>query len=133
MIRLLARLVISILADAVGLAAAAIILDGFSISGVAFVSAVLIFALSTTLLGPFIAKVAMTQANYLMGGIALVTTLVGLLITNIFSTGIRIQGLSSWILATLIVWIFAMIGNIILPLIIFRKTLAKNRENPAAN
>lgn len=129
MIRLLARLIISLLADAVGLAAAAVILDGFSINGVAFLMAVVIFALSTTLLGPFIAKVAVRHASYLMGGIALVTTLVGLILTNIFSDGISIQGLSTWILATLMVWIFVVLGNIILPLILFRKTLQKVREN----
>ncbi len=129
MIRLLARLIISLLADAVGLAAAAVILDGFSINGVAFLMAVVIFALSTTLLGPFIAKLALRHASYLMGGIALVTTLVGLILTNIFSDGISIQGLSTWILATLMVWIFVVLGNIILPLILFRKTLQKVREN----
>ena len=129
MIRLLARFTLSLLSDAVGLAAAAVILDGFSIHGIAFVMAVLIFALSTTLLGPFIAKVALQHASYLMGGIALVTTLVGLILTNIFSDGISIQGFSTWIIATFMVWIFVVLGNIILPLIIFRKTMQKIRED----
>lgn len=129
MIRLLARFTLSLLSDAVGLAAAAVILDGFSIHGIAFVTAVLIFALSTTLLGPFIAKVALRHASYLMGGIALVTTLAGLILTNIFSDGISIRGLSTWIMATFMVWIFVVLGNIILPLIIFRKTMQKVRED----
>lgn len=115
----------NILSNAVGLAAAAIILDGFSINGTAFVVAVLIFSLSTALLGPFIAKVALQSASYLMGGIALISTLVGLIITNLLSSGISINGLSTWILATLVVWIFAIIGNLLLPLIIFKKTLEK--------
>lgn len=129
MIRFFAKLLISILSDAIGLLAAAIILDGFSIDGVAFVMAVLIFAVSTTVLGPFIAKLAIRNASYLMGGIALITVLVGLILTTIFSNGITINGLSTWILAMLIVWIFAIIGNVILPLLIFKKTLQRVHED----
>lgn len=128
MIRLLARLILSILSDAIGLAAAAIILEGFTINGVAFIVAVLIFSVSTTVLGPFIAKIAVKNASYLMGGIALITTFVGLVITNLISSGISIQGLSTWFLATFIIWIFAIIGHILLPLIIFRKTLQKAKS-----
>lgn len=129
MIRLLARLILSLLADAVGLAATAIILDGFSINGVGFIMAVLIFAVTTTLLGPFIAKLALRHAPYLMGGIALVTTLVGLIITSLVTSGIIIEGLSTWILATLMVWIFAVIGNVLLPLLLFKKTLQKKQPS----
>ncbi len=126
MIRLLARLTLSVLSNALGLLMASIFVDGFTIDGVSFVIAVAIFSLATTILGPLIMKIALKNASYLMGGIALVTTFVGLLITDLVTDGISINGLSAWIISTLIVWIFTVIGSVLLPLILFKKTLAKD-------
>lgn len=133
MILLLARLVLNVLANAVGLIAAAVLLEGFSISGTAFVIAVAIFSITTTVLGPLIIKIALTNAPFLVGGIALVTTLVGLIVTNLVSDGISITGLNTWIIATLVVWIFAIIGNLLLPLIIFRKTFQQRKAKATVN
>lgn len=130
MLRLLAKLALNFLANALGLLAAAILLDSFSIDGVSFVIAVLIFSLSTAILGPLILKIALTNASYLVGGIALVTTLVGLFITNLVSSGISISGLNTWFLATLTVWVFSIIGNLFLPLVIFKKLLNKTNSPP---
>lgn len=128
MIRLLARLVLSLLANTIGLLAALFILDGFSIEATSFIIAVLIFSIVTTVLGPFIAKVALTSAPYLMGGIALVTTLAGLIITALVTDAFVIEGLSTWVLATLIIWIFSIIGSVLLPLVLFKKTLSKHKK-----
>ncbi len=128
MIRLLARLIISTIANAIGLIAAAIILDSFSINGLSFVVAVIIFSISTLILSPFVQKTAEQNASYLVGGIALITTLIGLMITNIFTDGISITGLNTWVFATLIVWIFSVIGSVVLPVFIFKKTLNKVRS-----
>lgn len=129
MIRLLARITLSILSNAFGLFMASVFVDGFSIDGISFVIAVAIFSLATLILGPLIMKIALQNANYLMGGIALVTTFVGLVITDIVSDGISINGLSSWIIATLVVWVFSVIGSVLLPMILFKKTLAKDKNN----
>jgi uncharacterized membrane protein YvlD (DUF360 family) len=107
---------------------ASIFVDGFTIDGVSFVIAVAIFSLATTILGPLIMKIALKNASYLMGGIALVTTFVGLLITDLVTDGISINGLSAWIISTLIVWIFTVIGSVLLPLVLFKKTLAKDNK-----
>ncbi len=129
MIILIARLILSLLANAVGLFVTSLLVEGFSINGVEFVSAVLIFSVATTILGPLIMKISLTHANFLVGGISLITILIGLIITNIVSDGIEIEGLSNWIVASLLVWIFSIIGNLLLPLIIFKKTLKKHKEN----
>lgn len=128
MLLLLARLVLSLLANAVGLLAAAYFLDGFSIDTLSFVSVVVILSLVITILSPLITKIAFTSAPYLMGGIALISTLVGLIITNILSDGLTITGLSTWILASLIIWVFSIIASVILPLFIFKKTLKARKE-----
>jgi hypothetical protein len=121
--------VLTLLANAVGLFAASIIINGFEISGLAFISAVLIFTAVEVVAGPLITKIALKNAPALLGGIALVTTFVGLFITNLFSDGISFDGISSWVLATLIVWLFALLASLVLPLFIFKKTLTKARSD----
>ena len=129
MIILLARLVLNVLANAVGLLAATALVDGFSINGAAFVIAVAVFSLTTVVLGPLVVKIAMTNAQFLMGGIALVTTFVSLVITSLISDGIQIDGASAWAFSTVVVWFFSMIGGVVLPLFLFKKTLEKNKTN----
>ena len=128
MIRLLAQLVVGILANALGLLAAAVILDSFTINATSFIIAVAIFSLSTVVLGPLIMKIALQNAPFLMGGIALVTTLIGLIVTVVVSDGIAITGLSTWVVATLIIWIFSLLANVLLPLIIFKKALQARKQ-----
>lgn len=129
MIRLLASIVVRLLANAFGLFMASVLLSGFSINGVAFITAVAIFTLAEVILDPLILKIALTSVPALRGGVALVTTLVGLIVTDVFSSGLTITGLSTWILATLIVWLAAVIAIIVLPLIVFKKTLEKAKNN----
>jgi putative membrane protein len=128
MVRLLASLILNLIANAVGLVVASLILSGFSISGAAFVIAVGIFTIVEVVADPFITKIALTSVPALRGGVALITTFVGLLITSLVSDGIHITGLSTWVLATLIVWLFALIATLILPLIIFKKALNKAKN-----
>lgn len=128
MIRLIASLVLTLMANTIGLIIASVILSGFEINGVAFVAAVLIFTITEVVAGPLITKMAMQNVPSLLGGIALVTTLVGLIVTDIFSDGLTITGLNTWILATLIVWLCSLIANLILPLVIFKKALNKNKS-----
>lgn len=128
MLRLLASMVLALLANAVGLLVCSLVLEDFSINGVAFVTAVLIFTAATVILDPLITKIAITNVPALRGGVALVTTLIGLIITSLISDGIQITGLTTWILATLIVWLFALVATLLLPLVIFKKTLQKVKE-----
>lgn len=128
MIRLLARAVLALLANAVGLLAAAALLDGFSVNAASFVVAVAVFTAATIILNPLIVKIALTSAPYLMGGVALVTTFIGLIITRAFTDGLSISGLSSWIIATLIIWLCSVAANLVLPLFIFKKTLGRHKN-----
>jgi len=118
-----------LLANAVGLLVAAALLSGFHINGVAFVIAVVIFTLVEVVADPLITKVALTSVPALRGGVALVTTLVGLFVTTLISSGISINGLSTWILATLIVWLFALIATLVIPLFLFKKALQKHHQD----
>jgi putative membrane protein len=127
MLRFIAAVVLRLLANAVGLAFAAWLLDGFAVTTAAFVGAVVIFTLIEVVLDPLILKVSLQYAPVLRGGVALVTTLVGLIVTTLISDGLTINGATAWVVGTLIVWLGGVIAALILPLFIF-KSVREQRQ-----
>ena len=121
MVRALISFGIHLLANALGLLVAAWVLTDMTIDSVAFVIAVLIFTVVEVILDPLFTKMAMKNVPALRGGTALVTTLVGLIITVLLSDGLSITGLDTWIFATLIVWLAALLAGLILPVILVKK------------
>lgn len=125
MIRLLAAMCIRLLANAVGIILAAAILSGVSVSIASFIVAVVLFTVIEVVVDPLITKISLQYVPALRGGVALVITLIGLILTSVFTSGLHISGLSNWVLATLIVWLCALLAGLLLPLILFRKALKK--------
>jgi putative membrane protein len=123
MIRFLLSIVVHFAANAVGLLVAAALLEDMSVSGTAFVIAVAIFTLVEAVVGPMIRQAAVKNAQALLGGTALVVTFVGLLVTSLISDGLRIEGVSTWLLATVIVWVAALLATLVLPLIFVKKAV----------
>lgn len=131
MMRFIASSVLTLLGNAVGLIFAALLLPNFHIHLVGFVVSVLFFTGVEILLSPFVLKMAVRYLPALRGGIALVTTLVGLILTSIFTDGLSINGLSTWVMAPLIIWLSVLLAGILLPMVIFKKTLAAVKESSA--
>jgi putative membrane protein len=129
MIRLLARMALELLANAVGLLVAAWLLDGFSMTATAFVIVVLIFSALKFVLDPLILKMSIQYVPALRGGIALVTTLVSLVITSLITDGLQIEGLDTWVLATLIVWLFGVIASLLLPIFVLKNVLSDDDDD----
>ena len=129
MIRFLIRTAVSVAAAAVGLIVAAAILDRMELDAVSFIVVVVIFAAIGGLLGPFVAKTAMLSAPALMGGIGLVTTFVALLITDLVSDGLTIRGVTTWILATLIVWLASILASLLLPVLLVKAGVESLRDD----
>ena len=125
MLKFFARMALSLLANALALLVASVLLTGFAINGLAFVVAVFIFTASTTILEPLITRIATQNAPYLLGGIALVTTFVGLLVTTLITDGLRIMGIGTWVMATLITWLATVVGSLILPRFLFKEVLGR--------
>ena len=123
MIRLLIRLGIMLLANAVGLIVAAAVLPDMTITGAAFIIAVAIFTFVEVLADPLFTKMSLRSVPALRVGVALVTTLVGLIITTWLSSGLQIHGLSTWLFATVIVWLAALIAGLILPIFLVKKAV----------
>jgi putative membrane protein len=131
MIRLLVSALVHLAANAVGLLVAASLLEGMSVSGTAFVIAVGIFTVVQVAAGPMIRQMAVRHAQAMLGGTALVVTFVGLLVTSLVSDGLRIDGASTWALATVIVWVAALLASLVLPLLFVKKAVEERRSAPA--
>ena len=127
-IRLLISAGIRLIANAVGLIVAALVLDDVSISGTAFVIAVVIFTVIEVVADPLFTKIAIQHTPALRGGTALLTTFVGLVITAAVSDGLHITGATTWVLATLIVWLAALLAGLLLPVLLVRRAVDNRRS-----
>lgn len=130
MMRMIASIVIEVLANAVGLLAAAWILGpSFTIDALGFVIVVAIFTITRFILAPLMLQMSMRYARALVGGVSLVTILVSFIVTTFLTDNLVITGFTTWILATLIVWVFGLIATALLPFIVFKKTMAAVSNN----
>lgn len=127
MMKLLISLASYLIANAVGLLVAVLILPGFTIDFTAFVVAVLIFSAFQTIAGPLVTKISLKQVPQLVGGISLVTIILGLLFTSLIMPAMTIGGVANLLAATLLVWLGSLIAAILLPIYVF-KSLAENRK-----
>jgi uncharacterized membrane protein YvlD (DUF360 family) len=123
MLRMIARLTIALLANAVGLIVAALVLDKMSLSVTGFIIDVAIFTGVQVLAQPLIMKQSVKGGNALSGASALAAAFIALVVTTWISDGMQISGFSTWLLATVIVWGAAVLATLLLPLVVFKKTL----------
>ena len=130
-IRFLIRAGISFGSAALGLLVAALLVPGMRLSLSGFLVAVVVFAVAQSLLAPFIVNLARKHAPALLGGIGLVSTFVALLIASFFPGGLRISGISTWITATLVVWIVTALGAWLLPIALLKRRVAGRQDEPA--
>jgi putative membrane protein len=123
MVRWLISVAIHLGANAIALWIADLILDDLHIEWSAFIMAVAIFTLVEVLVEPLLTKVALSSMPALRGSVALIATFVGLLVTSLVSEGLDIDGVSTWILATIIVWLGGLLAGIILPMIFLKRAV----------
>lgn len=125
---MLISFVIQLAANGLGLIVAAAVLDNMTIDGPAFIVAIVVFTIVYAIAQPFFTQLAMSKATALRGGVALVATLVGLIITSWISSGLSIQGTATWLEATVIVWLVSLLGVLILPLIFVKNRVEERRS-----
>ncbi len=123
MIRLLVRLLIAFASNGVGLIVAAAVLDGMSLDATGFVVSVVIYTVVFALLQPFLISVLRRSPAPVLGGVALIATLVSLIVTTLLTDGLSIDGAGTWIAATVIVWLGSVLAAFILPFLGLKKYL----------
>ena len=128
MIRLVFRTLIGLAANAVGLIVAASLLDGMELDATSFIVAVVIFTVVFVLAQPFLIMQFRANAPAMLGGVALVATLVALIVTDLVSDGFTIDGVGTWIAATVIVWVVSVLAAFILPFLGLKKFIEERRD-----
>jgi len=128
MLRFLAQTVLTLLGNALGLLVASWLLPDFNLTVSGFVWSVVFFTLAQIILAPFIFKMAVDYLPAFRGGVALVTILVVLILTALFTGGLEITGVMTWVLAPLVIWLATILAGVVLPLFLFKKTLGKVKD-----
>ena len=128
MIRLLVRLLIAFLSNAVGLVVAAAVLDGMTLNVTGFVVAVALYTVVFALLQPFLISVLRRSPAPVLGGVALIATLVSLIVTTLLTDGLSISGAGTWIAATVVVWLASVLAAFILPYLGLKRYLDDRRR-----
>lgn len=129
MLRFLATTLLTLSGNALGLMIASWVLDGFNLSTIGFLWSVVFFTIAQLILTPFVISMSLRYMPALRGGIALVTTLVVLFLTTLFTSGVEINGITAWVLAPLIIWLVTVLAGVVLPLFLFKKTLSKVKDS----
>jgi uncharacterized membrane protein YvlD (DUF360 family) len=127
-IRLIVRTVIALLANAVGLIVAAAVLDGMHMNVSGFIVAVIIFTVVFALMQPYLAAQFRRSRPAALGGVSLIATFIALVVTDIVSDGFSINGVGTWIAATVIVWVASLLAGFILPFLGLKKFLDERRD-----
>ncbi|MEY8841265.1 hypothetical protein AB9K41_19730 [Cribrihabitans sp. XS_ASV171] len=117
-----------LIGNAVGLLLAALLLEGFTIAPLSFIVVVAIFTLVQVIADPLLTRVGERHVPALKGGIALVVTFVGLLLTDFITTGLIIGGISNLLAATLLVWLGALIAAVLIPIFVFKDLREKRQK-----
>jgi hypothetical protein len=126
-VRFLVRTAILVVSNAVGLVVAAAVLEDMTLNASGFIWAVVIFTLAVALMTPFMANVLRKQQSSALGGVALIATLISLIITDLISDGFTIDGIWTWVAATVIVWAASLLAAFILPYLGLKKYLEERK------
>ena len=121
MLRFLIRTGVMLLANAIGLWVASLVLDRMDLDVTGFIIAVVIFTVALALMTPFLASTLRRHGSAALGGVALIATLVALIITSLVSDGLTIDGIGTWVAASVIVWAASLLASFVLPLLGLKK------------
>jgi hypothetical protein len=114
------RAVVLLVSWAIGLAVAAWIVPGVSVSASGFIVAVVLFSAAQATLSLLIVKLPRAYASLLLGGTGLALTLVALILASALTHGLTIHGFASWVAAAVVVWLVTTLGAISLPGVLVR-------------
>ena len=127
MIRAIVRTGILLVANAIGLIVASIVLKDVAINVTGFLLALLIFTVCAAVLTPTIRSQLERRNSAALGGVALISTLVALIITVIVSNGLEVHGLAGWLGGPLIIWGSSLVVAFVLPYFGLKKYLDDRR------
>lgn len=104
--------------SAIGLIAAALLVDGFRVRFIGFITTVVIFAVAQSLISAWLSRVAEDRAKILAGLSGLGATVLALIVASLFGRALWISGLTAWVLGAAVVWVVSLIATLLLPRIL---------------
>lgn len=93
-----------------------------------FIVAALLFTVPQAALSPLILRLPHGYAPLLLGCTGLVLTFVAMSLAAVLTHGLSIGGTSSWVAATVLVWLVTTIGAILLPEVYVRDEVDPSRQ-----
>lgn len=132
MIRIIIRVGVYLISAAIGILVATAVLDKMTVHWGGFILAVIVFAAAQMILSPFITKFVQRNAEAFIGGVGLVSTLVALILASLLGgDGISIDGLTTWVAATVIVWVITALATLLVPWLLVKAGVKHVREERA--
>ncbi|MGB7981315.1 MAG: phage holin family protein [Candidatus Nanopelagicales bacterium] len=131
MIRFLVNAAVYMAAAAIGFLVADVVLDEMSVGYPgSFLLVAVIFGLIQALVSPLMMQITERNATVLTGGVGVFSALIALIVTSLITSSdqLSIEGLSTWILAALIIWLASMIAAFILKLTVAKKIVQDIRD-----
>ena len=126
--RLIAKIVVSLVVNAATLLIAAVVLDDFTIDELTFPIVVVIFTIIELIARPALETVIDENVQWAASFVGLVAAFVTLLVTDLVSDGLNIEGLSTWLIATLVVWAGAWIVGLLFAARLTRKIVGERAD-----
>lgn len=124
--RFLASIIVALVTSAVALLVAALVLDDFEISAGMFPVVVILFAVVLVVARAATETIVDKNAHVLSSFVGLIGAFIALLVTDLVSDDLTIEGIDTWIIATLIVWLGMIIANLLLARWLFRKITGRD-------
>ena len=111
---LLLRLVVSLISSAVAFVVADVLLDDFVVSyPLGLIIPVALFTVATVLLGPVVSAMIEKYATWASIAVGLIITFLALLITDLVSDKLTIEGVGTWVIGTAIVWLASIVTALV--------------------
>ena len=126
--RLLASIVVSVVASAVALIVAAVLLDDFTLKATTFPIVAILFAAILLVARATTETVVDKHAHLLSSFVGLIGAYIALLVTDIVTDGLNIEGIRTWIIGTGIIWLGMILANLILAKRITTAMVKQRRE-----
>ncbi len=116
---------------ALGLLAAAGLVDDFRVRIFGFVTTVVIYAIVQSVVTAWLGQLAEIRSRALVGLSGLGATMIALVIASWFGGALWISGLSAWFWGALVVWVVSSVAALALPRLLAAIGIAAAREKPA--
>ena len=126
--RLIASAVVALATSAIALLVASILLDGFTVSTLTFPVEVVLFAAILLVSRAAVETLIDKNVHILSSFVGLIGAWVALLVTDLVSDGLNIDGLKTWVLATLIVWLGMIVADLLIGRALFRRITGRERD-----